>query len=327
MAVYTELTIPELNVILQNFNLGKAIYLNGIREGIENSNYYLTTEKVDIISNTNNFVLTVFERTQFENLIFFQHWLKFLYEQNLPVPLPILNQQNCSVFKAAEKPAMILTKLIGVKVLSPNANHCWQIGAVLGKTHQVCKNWFSPIPIPANPRNINWWENSTNELEPLVSPSDKSLIEKVKNIVFEAWQSPAVQNLPYGAVHCDLFRDNVLFEEQQNRISGIFDFFFGGEDYFLYDLAVTINDWCSYRSDELVEESYTNLLKAYQEFCPLTTNEKKLLPLMLLAASFRFYLSRLHDVHFPRAGMVDAHDPARFRELTENRLSVYFNNI
>ena len=48
--------------------------------------------------------------------------------------------------------------------------------------------------------------------------------------------------MPRGAIHGDLFCDNVLFEG--NRVAGIIDFGFAATDFYAYDLAITVNDWC-----------------------------------------------------------------------------------
>lgn len=326
MAVYTQLDIKQVDKLLAGFNFGKVQYINGIREGIENSNYYVTTERADEFTNTNNFVLTIFERTQPENLEFFIPWLRYLHSAKISVAVPILDKSSQGIFNINSKPAILMSRLIGVKVLSPNNVHCRLIGQLLAKIHKASRHWFNKYngKISNNPRDINWWKMAIEELLPHVESHDYALIQETAEFLIPRLTSDEVcKNLDSGPVHADIFRDNVLFSEQQNQISGIFDFFFGGKDFYLYDLAITINDWCAYRSAELQSDLYEAMIDGYESEQKLPEYEKTKLPLMLLGGAFRFYLSRLHDVYFPRAGMVDAHDPKRFRDMVEDRIKLF----
>src|SRR5260221_7477812 len=130
-------------------------------------------------------------------------------------------------------------------------------------------------------------------------------------------------DLPRGPVHADLFRDNTLFEKE--RISGVIDFYFAGVDCLLYDVAVCVNDWClaeAQADPRLEAKRLRALLAEYHALRPVSALERDAWPVMLRAAALRFWLSRLHDLHLPRPGMlVHAHDPEHFRRMLESRIA------
>ena len=63
MAVYTEVTETQANDLMLALNLGQLTALSGIKGGIENTNYFASTDQGE-------YVLTLFERLTHEQLPF-----------------------------------------------------------------------------------------------------------------------------------------------------------------------------------------------------------------------------------------------------------------
>ena len=120
-------------------------------------------------------------------------------------------------------------------------------------------------------------------------------------------------------MHADLFRDNALFVD--GRITGVIDFYYAHTGPLLYDLAVTLADWCWVpvkHGSALDADGARALLRAYQAERPLTTAERRGFSDQLRRAALRFWLSRLYDQHHPREGsLTQTKDPAPFRRLLE----------
>jgi homoserine kinase type II len=55
MAVYTEIGDDELRAFTALYDIGEVLSCKGIAEGVENSNFLLTTERA-------NFILTLYEK-------------------------------------------------------------------------------------------------------------------------------------------------------------------------------------------------------------------------------------------------------------------------
>jgi homoserine kinase type II len=128
--------------------------------------------------------------------------------------------------------------------------------------------------------------------------------------------------LQRGPVHADLFRDNVMFDGE--RLTGFFDFYFAGCDSWLFDVAVTVNDWCIDLATGALDEARVRaMLDAYHAVRPFSAAEHSLWPALLRAAALRFWLSRLYDLHLPRAAqMLTPHDPTHFERILRTRIAV-----
>jgi homoserine kinase type II len=310
MAVFTALTHDEARALLLMYRLGELRDLQGIASGIENSNFFLTTDQ-------GRYVLTVFERLDAAQLPFYLGLMRHLAEKGLPVPAPFLTTDGSLFTQIHGKPAAVVARLPGKALLVPTPAHCAQVGDFLARMHLAARDYavFQP-----NLRGLGWWKNTAAALEPhLPQHLFHALLEEV---IFQdgVARQAGFEHLPAGPIHADLFRDNVLFEA--DGIGGVIDFYFAGCGPWLFDLAVTVNDWCvDLESGEFDAPRAAAMLDAYDAVRPLQDGERALWRAMLRAAALRFWISRLHDLHVPRpASVLQPHDPARFERMLQLRV-------
>lgn len=317
MAVFTSVTLNQLKVWLDQYHLGQVLAFSEITAGIENSNFFLTTNKNGQI---NEYVLTLFERLNFAQLPFYLDLMVHLAHHGIPVPEPLANDHNQTLTMLNGKPAAVVTKLLGRAVLAPQAWHCQQVGTMLARMHLAGKSYPRQ---QENLRSLTWWQEVTPLLQPHLSLTQNDLLMQELEFQQDFFASQDYAQLPAGLGHCDLFRDNVLFEfvNGQDKLSGFFDFYFAACDKWLFDLAVTANDWCIDQISGIFEEARLQaLLESYQAIRPLTHIERNSWPAMLRAAALRFWISRLWDFYFPRdAKILQAHDPSHFERVLQQR--------
>jgi len=308
MSVFTTVTAEQLSRWLQGYAVGSLVELRGIAAGIENTNYFVTTSH-------GRYVLTLFERLPAEQLPFYLDLMSHLARHGIPCPAPIADRDNSLFSTLNEKPAAIVTRLAGAPVMAPSAHHCALIGSALADMHIAARTYPGTT---ANPRGPAWWHDTAPLVLPFLDDSRRALLESE----LAAQALVRMQDLPRGAVHADLFRDNALWDGPAGTesLSGIIDFYFAGIDTLLFDLAVTVNDWCCLPDGNLDPVRLAALVNAYRKGRALTTGECNAWPLMLRAGALRFWLSRLFDFHLPRAGeLTHAHDPEHFRRILELR--------
>jgi homoserine kinase type II len=202
--------------------------------------------------------------------------------------------------------------LPGRDVEAPDADHCAAVGAMLAHMHLAAEDYEPTMP---NPRGLLWWRGAALEVLPLMPAADAALLEQEL-----AFQSAArLDDLPSGAIHADLFRDNVLFDG--HTIGGVIDFYFACTDRLLYDLAIAVNDWCIGPHGELDAPRTRALLRAYRCVRLLTPAEVHAWPTLLRAGALRFWISRLYDLHCPRPGeLTYAKDPRHFQQVLSARI-------
>ena len=313
MAVYTEVAFEEARKLIAQLNIGELTELNPCSGGIENTNYFATTTQGE-------YVLTLFERLSFEQLPYYLNLMKHLAERGIAVPGPCPDAKGEILHALHGKPAAVVSKLRGKSELQPTPAHCAAVGNMLARMHLAARDFDQEQP---NLRGLRWWSETVPVVLPHLDTSQTALITQELAYQHHVAHGAAYQALPHGPIHADLFRDNVMFEatDAGPQLTGFFDFYFAGNDSLLFDLAVSLNDWCIDLGTGAQDDArHTAFLNAYQAQRPLGAAEHQLLPAMLRAGALRFWISRLWDFYLPReASVLKAHDPTHFERVLRER--------
>lgn len=305
MSVYTPVTPHELKQFLAGYDLGELEQFVGISDGIENTNYFVTTS-------SGEFVLTLFEILDESELPYFLELMAFLAEHGIPSAHPVADREGRYLRELNGKPAALVLRLKGASVDIPTVEQCSAIGEQMGRMHVACQ----AFPLHREPdRGPDWWQATAREVMPKLGVAEQRLLQD--ELEYQA--GIVLGDLPDGVIHADLFRDNALFVG--NRLTGIIDFYYACNFCLVYDLAVTINDWCRSGDDDHDRQNARALLQSYCAERPITASEFEAWPAMLRAAALRFWLSRLKDQYFPRAGEIThIKDPSVFKDILVSRI-------
>lgn len=309
MSVYTTVEQDELIEFLKQYSLGELVDYKGISSGIENTNYFVTTT-------SGQYVLTLFEQLGEKELPYFLNLMAFLAEHDVPSAHPLPDNNGDYLRSLNGKPAALVQRLLGGEVSKPNLVQIETLGDALGHMHTAGLEFSQTRE---NRRGPHWWRETIDKVKPHLNQEDNTILRE--ELAFQT--SFRHSELPTGVTHADLFRDNALWDG--DRLTGIIDFYYACNDVLLYDVAVTVNDWCIGNDEELNgeldETKTTAFLTSYNKQRPFTTKEQAAWPVMLRAAALRFWLSRLQDMHFPRPGEIThTKDPDIFKQILLNRI-------
>lgn len=316
MAVYTEVPRDVATALVARLALGTLKDLQPCPGGIENTNYFVDTS-------AGRYVLTLFERLTHAQLPFYLELMRHLAQRGIPVPGPHPDETGALLLTVQGKPAAVVDRLPGRHHLAPDAAHCAMVGTMLARMHKAVADF--PLVQP-NLRGLPWWVETVPVIAPHVTAEQRDLLESELAYQEHLAASPAYATLPRGAIHADLFRDNVMFEADaagHDRLTGFFDFYFAGVDTLLFDLAVCLNDWCiDLDTGRLDEARAAAFVAAYDAERPLTGAERRSLPALMRAGALRFWISRLWDWHLPRdAHLLKPHDPTHFERVLRERIT------
>ena len=301
MATFTTFDAAALARYLAMFRIGDLHAFTPIPEGIENSNYFVSTNLNEEIT---EYVLSIIENHDFDTIPFFNSVMRHLSYYGLPVPAPkqTLDGMTSTIF--CGKPTLLFPKLAGSHIRDVTSEHCHAIGNALGQMHVTLATEDFRRDNPYSP---DWMQATVEAIASDINHDHLVLLRRITS----QYEIAQELDLPKGIIHGDLFRDNVLFD--QGELSGILDFFHACHDFLVQDVAITINDWCRNETGVIAPGHRDALLSGYSGARPLTEIELDHLTLFQTFSAARFSLTRL------LSGKPGAYlkDPDEFIKLTK----------
>ena len=310
MAVVTELPHDVVAEVVSQYDIGALVAYWPANDGIENTNYFLRT------SRGAEYVLTVVESTSNHNDLMIRA-LDLAFRGELPVAPVMASKTGAREIYRLDKPMLLAPRLPGHHVDQPDENHCTAIGKFLAMFH-VCT---SDLGRDAHeyPRNLAWLNHHVGSSRDIQSAAHQRELVQALDDVRVGLERPEVAKLPKGIVHGDLFRDNALFND--GKLSGVVDFHHTSRHYWIYDIAVAINDWCTIEQHQLNTDLAAALVAGYQSIRSFEDAEVACYPIFGLYSAVAFWLSRLAARSADtESGARPSKDPDEFRQITAQHM-------
>ncbi len=316
MAVYTKISKKDISIINKNFNIEKIKSFYGIKKGIENTNYLLK-------SKNKKYILTIFEkRVSKKEIPFFMKLMDILNSSKINCPKPLKTINNKYVIQLRKKSACIVSFVNGRDKKTLKTNDCYSIGKLVARMHLVTRK------LKLNRKNSMGVKKLKPLLESIKFKSKKSSNLKIfLNNNLKNMKKDWPKNLPEGIIHGDLFIDNIFFEK--NRLTGIIDFYFAANDYFMYEIAICINALCFDKKKEkfiMNKQKIKSLIAGYERIKKISKREKNSLNILCRGAALRYLLTRLYDFsNTPKTALIKIKDPNEYYQklLTHNNLNSF----
>ena len=309
MAIYTKLDKVKINSILSNYSLGNLKKFEGIKEGIENTNYSIETDK-------GKYILTIYEKRVNKNdLPFFSELMLGLSNKSFICPKPISNKNNAYISDFQNKKFMIASFLEGKAKKNLSPSDCKIAGRESARLHEITKNFHFKRQ---NDLSVKSWRKIFDQVKDECNKIHSDLprlIEANLNDVEKNWPN----NLPTGIIHADLFNDNIFFKN--NKFSGFIDFYFSCNDFYAFEIAICFNALCF---DGVKENLSFNVTKAkkfiegYNEIRKISNEEKRSIKVLSQGAALRFLLTRVFDyINIVDGAVVKIKDPIEYLKRLE----------
>jgi len=314
MAVYTKLSQKQLEDFFSKYSLGKLLNYKEIKEGIENTNYFIKTEN-------GKFILTLYEkRVEERDLPFFISLMRNLFDQRFLSPEPIINKNGNYISEILGKKAAVVSFLDGSSKKNLNPDNCYEVGIYTAKLHLITKNLTGKRE---NKLSVNSWRKIYNKVKKdcsKIHPNLTNIIEKNLSEIEKKWP----KGIPSGIIHADLFPDNIFFKN--NKISGIIDYYFSCHDFYAFEIAICLNALCFEGSSENLSFNVTKAKKfidGYSSIRIISNDEKKSLKVLCQGAAIRFLLTRVFDyLNLTEGAIVKIKDPVEYLKRLEFHDSV-----
>ena len=316
MAVYTKINKGDISFINKKFDIEEIISFQGIKKGIENTNYLLK-------SKNKKFILTIFEkRVSNKEIPFFMKLMDKLNNSKINCPKPLKNNNGKYLIKLKNKTACIVSFLNGKDKNKLNLKNCFEVGKIIAQMHLVTKNINLSRKNSMGIKNLDPLLKSIKFRSNKFSNLEKFLVNNL-NEIKKNWP----KKLPKGIIHGDLFIDNIFFNK--NKLSGIIDFYFAANDYFMYEIAICINALCFDNKKskfKINKQKIKSLIKGYESIKKISLKEKKSLNILCRGAAMRYFLTRLYDYsNTPKTALIQIKDPNEYYQklITHNTLVSY----
>ncbi len=287
MAVITELHRSDIDHVLTKYDLGSLVSFRETHDGIENSNYIVCVKHNNSASDHKEYVLTVLEDQSLNNRSLVVATLERCFVHGLPVPEIVRTSEGAEIAKWRDREIVLCHRVLGNHVVLPTQKHCAAIGRFLARAHLILRSVDDNTPYA---RDLNWLKNVSQTCQESLQTEERRVLRRAMSLLGSLLERNDVQSLPQGIIHGDLFRDNVLFN--QHGLCGVLDFHHAGYGYWLFDLAVAINDWC-WENGQLDGKKTFTVLREYSNIRKLKAMEHWCFPFFLLYAAVGFWLSRL----------------------------------
>jgi homoserine kinase type II len=316
MAVYTKINKEDISIINNKFDIEKIVSFQGIKKGIENTNYLLK-------SKNKKFILTIFEkRVSNKEIPFFMKLMDKLNNSKINCPKPLKNNNGKYLIKLKNKTACIVSFLKGKDKNKLNLKNCFEVGKIIAQMHLVTKKINLSRKNSMGIKNLDPLLKSIKFRSNKFSNLEKFLVNNLKEIK-KNWP----KKLPKGIIHGDLFIDNIFFNK--NKLSGIIDFYFAANDYFMYEIAICINALCFDNKKskfKINKQKIKSLIQGYESIKKISLKEKKSLNILCRGAAMRYFLTRLYDYsNTPKTALIQIKDPNEYYQklITHNTLVSY----
>ena len=314
MAIYTKVSKNDLEEFFSKYNLGKVENFRGIKEGIENTNYFIQTSK-------NKFILTIYEkRVQEKDLPFFMSLMRNLFDSNFKSPEPIINRNGNYITEIVGKKAAVISFINGNSKKNLTPENCKEVGSEIAKMHMITKNLAAKRK---NELSLDSWKKIYQNVKEAcfkIHPQLSKIIEENLVEVEKNWPT----NLPAGIIHADLFPDNIFFNK--NKFNGIIDFYFSCNDFYAFEIAVCLNALCFEGTKENLSFNVTKAKKfidGYSKIRKISDDEKNSLKILSQGAALRFLLTRVFDyINLKKGAIVKIKDPIEYLKRLE-----FHNNV
>ena len=286
MAYLTELNEDDIKNIVFKYQLADCVNITPIYEGVQNSNYIITT-------NNKKYILTIFEdKYVASNLNNFLQLMLFLNKSGFSCPVPIQDNKRNIINLLSNKPYSLFTFLNGTSLKKYRLSHFNLLGISIAKLHVITYNYSKNI---RQRFNNNFYINAFKDNRSLILKYNSN-IENIFNNVLHDYKNLNKISLSKGIIHGDLFPDNVLFNKE--KISGFIDFYFSNYDFLISDIAIVIIAWGFHSTNyklNLNMAVVNTLLKSYNSIRKISYNELLALNILCKIYCIRFFLTRLID--------------------------------